>query len=278
MVEPITTGAAALAAAWISKDGVQKLLGPSADYLGGEIKNLVEKSHKNIASIFKCAERKAGQKLELPGSVNPRVLKHVLDEGRFTEENLFAEYFGGVLASARTPDGSDDRGAYYAQIVQGMSVYQLKFHYMFYFLMWNLAKGKVLNLNTYTDREKIELIVPVQIVQENFKIENPLDMTSIFAHALAGLSRLGLIEDGWKFESPETFKSSGILVKSHSFFVAPSLTGLELFVWAHGHGDLGVQAFLTTGLVTSDELQLKLTSLARFKTSEEAQANGTSTA
>lgn len=277
MVEPITTGAAALAAAWISKDGVQKLLGPSADYLGGEIKDLVEKSHKNLSSIFRSAERKAGQKLDSPGAVNPRVLKHVWDEGRFVEEGLFAEYFGGVLASARTPDGVDDRGSYYAQIVQGMSVYQLKFHYMFYYLMWNIAKGKPLNLNGYQDRYKMELITPIGIVEDTFDLPNPLEGMPIIAHSLAGLSRLGLIEDDWRFESPESLGAQGFTVESHSFIVKPTLTGIELFAWAHGKGDIGIQAFLDENLLISDELQLKNAHLARFKTTAEAQATGRAT-
>lgn len=270
MVDPIT----ALAAAWISKEGVQKLLGPSADYLGGEIKNLVEKSHRNLSSIFRSAERKAGQKLESPGAINPRVLKHVLDEGRFVEESLFAEYFGGVLASARTSDGLDDRGSYYAQIVQGMSIYQLKFHYMFYYLMWNIAKGKALDLNSSRDRHKMELITPVAILEDTFDLRKPEEGMPIVAHSLAGLSRLGLIGDDWRFESPESLKTHGFKVNSHSFVVTPTLTGIELFTWAHGKGEIGIQAFLDRDLVTSNELQLKKCELARFKTLPEAQATG----
>lgn len=113
MAELIAMGGAAVAA-YLSKDGVSKLLGPTAEYLGGELKDLVEKSQHNLASVFRRAEQKCGPKLEAEGIVNPRVMKHVYEEARFSENELLAEYFDGVLASARTKDGKDDRGVYYS--------------------------------------------------------------------------------------------------------------------------------------------------------------------
>jgi hypothetical protein len=57
MPEPITTIGGAAVVAYLSKDGVSKLLGPTAEYLGGEMKSLVEKSKQNITSVFKKAEK-----------------------------------------------------------------------------------------------------------------------------------------------------------------------------------------------------------------------------
>ncbi|MCO7613300.1 hypothetical protein NJH83_24005 [Pseudomonas chlororaphis] len=274
MVDPVTIGAGAAAAAYLSKDGVAKLLGPTADYLGGELKTFVEKSQKNIASIFKRAENKAGHKLDEPGVVNARVLRHVIDEGRFTEEELFAEYFGGVLASARTSDGVDDRGVYYAQIVQSMSVYQLRLHYLVYYLMWNLAKGRQLDLNGYIDRYKLEIVIPVKIYERTFGIvDGPKEMPFI-AHSLSGLTRNNLVEDTWKFAGPALLKASHITVDTQSFLIKPTISGIELFVWAHGRGEAGLSAFLSPELVVRDELGIKFTELARFKTPEETKLTG----
>ena len=69
MVDPITMSAGAVAAAYLSKDGVAKLLGPTAEYLGGELKSLVEKSQRNVGAIFKSAATKAGDQLGKPGEV-----------------------------------------------------------------------------------------------------------------------------------------------------------------------------------------------------------------
>jgi len=104
-----------------SAEILQKLLGPTADYLGGEIKSYTEKglnyvrgrSEKggkgeiksytekgleNITIIFKAAIKKLGSKIETDGQVPPRILKEILDEGYFCEDELASEYFGGVLA------------------------------------------------------------------------------------------------------------------------------------------------------------------------------------
>ena len=94
-----------------SKDILTKMLGPSAEYIGEVTKGLVEKCNINLDNIFSKAKRRLGNKIEDPGIVNPRVLKHVLDEGRFCEDELTAEYYGGLLASSRTKEGRDDRAS-----------------------------------------------------------------------------------------------------------------------------------------------------------------------
>ncbi len=75
-----------------SKEILDKLLGPSADYIGNETKNLIAKCNINLDNIFTIAKKKTGSQLEDGSSVNPRVLKHIIDEGRFCEDELTAEY------------------------------------------------------------------------------------------------------------------------------------------------------------------------------------------
>jgi hypothetical protein len=89
---------------------VEKNLGPTAEYLGGGLRAWTEKRVQNVATIFNKAQEKLGPEIEKAGSVPPRVLKEVLDEGSFCDDELTAEYFGGILASSRTPSGRDDRG------------------------------------------------------------------------------------------------------------------------------------------------------------------------
>lgn len=268
MAELITLGGAAVAA-YLSKDGVSKLLGPTADYLGGELKELVEKSQHNIVSVFKRAERKCGPKLETEGVVNPRVMKHVYDEARFCENELLAEYFGGVLASARTDDGRDDRGVYYSQIVQSLSVYQLQMHYFFYYLIWLNAKGKQLDLNGYIGRQTLTIVVPVVCYEATFAVTDRVNEMSVITHSLSGLARADLIEQSFQFSSPEELKKSGVEVEQHSFLIGPTITGLELFVWAHGRGEKGTNEFLSPDLAEEPDLDIKFAELARQK--KEAQ-------
>lgn len=264
MAELITLGGAAVAA-YLSKDGVSKLLGPTAEYLGGELKDLVEKSQRNIASVFQRAERKCGPKIETEGVVNPRVMKHVYDEARFCENELLAEYFGGVLASARTDDGQDDRGVYYSQIVQSMSTFQLRMHYFFYYLIWLNSKGRQLDLNGYSSRHALSIIVPVACYEATFGITDRTSEMSVIAHSLSGLSRSDLIEQTFHFSSPDELKKNGVEVDQHAFLIGPTITGLELFIWAHGRGEKGLNAFLSLDLIGCPDLEIKLPELTRLK-------------
>lgn len=65
----ITTTAAIIS----SKDLLKKILGPSADYIGGEIKGLVEKCNINLNNIFSNAKQKLGDRINDNGQVSPRV-------------------------------------------------------------------------------------------------------------------------------------------------------------------------------------------------------------
>jgi len=265
MVEPVTTIGTAAVAAYLSKDGVAKLLGPTAEYLGGELKQLVERSQSNVVRIFRFAERKAEAKLEAPGAVNSRVFKHVYDEARFCENELLAEYFGGVLASARTDAGQDDRGVYYAQMVQSLSAYQLQCHYFFYYLMWQLGKGRTLELNSYLDRAKLSIVIPAKVYEDTFRVTPSAQEITIIAHSLSGLARSNLIDNSFQFSSSEELKKQGINVDSQAFLIEPTISGIELFVWAHGKGEDLLNSFLSPGLIAKPDLEVKSHELVRLK-------------
>lgn len=75
-----------------SKEILSKLLGPTADYIGEEILNLVKRCNINLDNVFAAAVRKLGNKIDEPGVVNPRILKHIIDEGLFCEDAVIAEW------------------------------------------------------------------------------------------------------------------------------------------------------------------------------------------
>src|SRR3990167_4792547 len=87
---------------------IEKLLGPTADYLGEGIKDWAKKQKENVGNIFLNAQKKLGDKIETEGMVSPKVLKGILNEGSFCEDFLAVEYFGGVLASSRSGISRDD--------------------------------------------------------------------------------------------------------------------------------------------------------------------------
>ena len=113
----LETGITILGSAIGSAKILEKILGPTADYLGYQLKEWTEKKVKNTAAIFKNAEKKLGEKINQDGSVAPKVLKGILNEGAWSEEELQIEYFGGVLASSRSGVKRDDRGAYFVSLI-----------------------------------------------------------------------------------------------------------------------------------------------------------------
>ena len=112
---------------------INKVLGPTAEYLGEEILAGVKKKRaENTWNIFSNAEKKLGDKLDRPGQVPPKVLRTIINEGSYSDDAVATEYLGGVLASSRTEEGRDDRGDRLAKLISNMSIYQLRSHYLIY--------------------------------------------------------------------------------------------------------------------------------------------------
>lgn len=57
MPEPIATVGIGVIAAYVGKDAVVRILGPTADYLGGELKEFTRRRIENIGKIFSNAEK-----------------------------------------------------------------------------------------------------------------------------------------------------------------------------------------------------------------------------
>lgn len=153
------TGLALLGAAKLA----EKLLGPTAAYIGEGVKTWTEKRTQNVRRIFEIAIMKAGNKLEKDGAVPPKVLKGVLDEGSFCEDFLAAEYFGGILASSRSGVTRDDRGAVFIALLSRLSTYGIRTHYIFYHIIKRLFDGKDLHMTLKSGRDGAKTFVPLEV-------------------------------------------------------------------------------------------------------------------
>lgn len=166
------TGLIVLGTALGSKDLVIKLLGPTAEYLGEGLQSFTQQRVENVAQIFKNAERIAGDDLEKEGSVPPRVLKGIINEGSYINERLSSEYFGGVLASSRTSTSRDDRGSTYISLLSRMSTYQIRTHYIFYKLIKEVYDGIEGNpLNSQNTRFELKVYLPMSTYSEMMEFD-----------------------------------------------------------------------------------------------------------
>ncbi len=236
---------------WATKELVGKILGPTADYLGDQVKGLTQKCDINIGKIFSWAAKKAGSRLEDKGAVSPRILRGVINEGAFIEDDVGSEYFGGILASSRTPDGKDDRGVAFVALVRDLSSYQLKLHYLLYRSLRRFFRSEQLRIGVPKDRERMRLFIPLSTFATEVGASEE-DVASVLDHTIHGLARSALIDSPFHYGKEEYLKVAWPEATGPGLLLMPSAYGAELFMWAHGLGYLHFAKFIDSSLNFGD--------------------------
>lgn len=229
--------------AYLGKDGVNKLLGPTADYLGQGTRDFVKRRVENVGHILQNATRKLGDKIDEPGEVPPRVLRDVMNDGSYSNDPVSVEYLGGVLASSRSPTGRDDRGVRFAKLVDGMTTYQLRTHFLLY--------ATVKHLCPFAEISHIENWQHLRVFITSGSYFSAMEFTQeewndgqILNHILAGFDADRLIDGRWRYGSMDVMQQDFAGATDSGFICAPSALGVELFLWAFGHGTEPLNYFL----------------------------------
>ena len=231
------TGLTVLGAALGSAKLVEKLLGPTAEYIGEGIRDWTEQRTRNVKRIFTIAARNLGDKINAKGTVPPKVLKGILSDGSFCDDLLTAEYFGGVVASSRSTVSRDDRGASFVALITRLSVYQLRTHYVFYYIIKELFNGTEVDFSDLNQREaKMQVYVPSNVYHKalDFSEEEGETLGAILPHSLFGLAREQLLSEKFMIGTVEMIKKKHPEAAMGGILFRPSPLGLELFLWAHG--------------------------------------------
>jgi hypothetical protein len=227
---------------------VEKVLGPTAEYLGEGIKTFAEKRVENIRNIFDNAQKKLGDRINSPGAVPPRVLAGILNDGSYRDDKVATEYYGGVLASSRTEISRDDRGATLVSLVSRLSSYQLRVHYIIYRTFLELYSGSNTPITQSKDRVTLKTLIPEStlLVAMDFSESEPGQM--IMEHALVGLSREELFAPhNWAYGGGSLLQQRGYNGPERGLIVEPTPNGVELFLNGMGGGYLPINAFLWQG-------------------------------
>lgn len=106
----------------------QQLFGKTLAEMGEDLSN-VYKSNRDKLLV------KAAKKVTDPNDgakPNLRVARDVLWNGSVTDDEVCAEYFGGLLAASRSADGKDDSSIIYVDCIKALSSKQLHLHYVIY--------------------------------------------------------------------------------------------------------------------------------------------------
>lgn len=236
----IGTGLTVLGAANL----IEKLLGPTAEYIGVGVKNWAENRTKNVKNIFEIATRKLGSSIETKGSIPPKVLKIILDDGSFADNFLAAEYFGGILASARSEIPRDDRAASFGALVTQLSAYQIRAHYIFHSLVKEIFNGKPLSLGIENDRRKMRIFISWKEFNAAMDFTEKESPEVIVPHVIVGLEKEALIGNFYTFGEREHVQKEFPGAPEGGLIIEPGILGIELFIYAQGMSQIGSAEFL----------------------------------
>ncbi len=220
---------------------IEKVLGPTADYLGTGLRDFTQHRVANVKRIFLKASAFLGD-TPPEGQVPPRVLRDVLDDGSYRDDELTASYYGGILASSRSGISRDDRGAAFTALVGRLTTYQLRAHYILYRTINQLYSDTNRNLQDSGPRSACRTFLPMQDYIIAMEPQPGEAVEAFLAHVFFGLHRETLIEGNFAFGPHEHMKSKFAGAESQGLLFQPSALGIELFLWATGNSTLDLNA------------------------------------
>lgn len=253
------TGLTVLGGAIGLKELIVKVLGPTADYLGSGLKEFTERRAQNLQRIFESAGRLLGDQLEAPGTVPPKVLKGILGEGQFCEDELSAEYFGGVLASSRTDVARDDRGATFVALLGRLSTYQIRSHFFFYTLFREIYLNSGVNFGIQIGRSQLQTFFPASSYTTALELTEKEASHDLANHAVVGLVREMLIDQNFSIGNRDHIRTGYGQADSDGLLIAPSILGAELYLWALGKGGRPFTALLDPAVELNTNVRISTT-------------------
>ena len=134
---------------------LQQVLGPTAIEVGKDLKKVYITGRNLLVSA-------AHRKIRNPDDgkqANLRVTHGVILNGACTDDEVCAEYFGGILAASRSDDGRDDSAIQFVEVIKSMSSQQLRLHYVIYNALNKLlvSSGRTVNVGLSTEIQNCQV-------------------------------------------------------------------------------------------------------------------------
>lgn len=221
-----------------------RLFGPAADVAGEALAQWTAKRVRNAQRIAEIADRKT---VGRGGIANMRLVPALLGDGSYCDDELMAEYLGGVLAGGRTPSGRDDRAVSWSKLVTSMSVIQIRAHFILY-REWAHALHGVTHISLASDINDAQMYVNLdEFLAPMHEAVPDLSDDSLLTDIVSGLGRFDLIGRGWAAGNAFTMQPTGgtpaELPFEQAFRVRPSIAGIALYGWACGVPDVDPTSF-----------------------------------
>ena len=271
--EHLTQHVPQIAEALGALEGGRRVFGPTLDLIGDTLQGYVGASWplRNIRRVVDAAAAKsAGQ----PDDAAPalRASVEILRQAAVAEDEVMADYLGGVLASARA--GGTDDAVVWTSLIGRMSSAELHVHYTIHAALREAALVlrdalSDLSLGNSPARSVLQFFIPydgsgglLHALGEVGAPETRLDA------ACFGLLREDLLDrvPGCAWGQPEEISQVWPGARDRGIVATPSVFGVSLFLWGHGVGHRGLDAFLDPGLDLTgvSEIAIPTASLCHF--------------
>ena len=263
MPDPVVGGLLKAAGAAAANEGgkaipgvISRVLGPAADEIGEALRRYTAFRVGNVERIAIVADRKSGGG-NTEGQVPPRVAHRLLEEGSYSDDELMAEYLGGVLAGGRTPAGRDDRAITWSELVSSLSTLQLRAHFMLYRAWAERLRGRI-DLGLWEEKNQRKAMLHIDVTDFLSPLIGDGGSRSGAGSCNSRPIRHGLLGPwhAWGLREHTNFKTSPFDVV---LVVQPSPSGMELFGWAMGRAGLTPAEFTSL----DDEWDTSLPRLSR---------------
>lgn len=197
---------------------LKKVLGPTFEQIGKGLKHASKAGWEKLSNF-------AWQKIENPDDgkrANERVAYDILWNGGWTDDDVCAEYFGGVLASSRSEDGKDDSNIQFTNVIRSLSSSQLRLHCLIYTVLNKMlvASKSQVNVAQNTEIEQHEIWLSAVELLKTYQIKIDADFNALY--------RQGLVSQ-YKWEIIST--QSPLLVPYG--MAKPTTFGVMLYAAAH---------------------------------------------
>ena len=160
---------------------LKKVFGATLSHIGDDFSQLYAKGRDKLIT---AATRKIKDN---DGKVpNLRVTRDVLWNGAFSDEDICAEYFGGILASSRTEDGKDDSSIQFVDVIKSLSAQQLRLHYLIYQALNQLMirQQRKINVAQGTEINRMSLWMDTRELVEGHEIDVNMHSNALWRHGL----------------------------------------------------------------------------------------------
>ena len=162
----------------------QQLFGKTLAEMGDDINKVYKANRDKLLA-------KAASKVTNPddgAKPNLRVARDVIWNGAVTDDEVCAEYFGGLLAASRSAEGKDDSALIYVDCIKALSSKQLHLHFAIYSSLNALLikAGKAVNPGMQSEFGQSAVYFAVHELTDRLDLNPVIDLNVLHRQGLIG--------------------------------------------------------------------------------------------